>query len=115
MKQLLPFIIVIVFFIIIAVLILGLLNYRLRKRIINSGPLDQTSFKFLSQLSTVSSESLKWGLILFFGGLGLVIMQYIPYSAEDSPLPYGVEMIFVAAGFITYYLIIQNKRNKQDN
>ncbi|MCR8557397.1 hypothetical protein KXD93_07080 [Mucilaginibacter sp. BJC16-A38] len=115
MKQLLPFIIVIVFFIIIAVLILGLLNYRLRKRIINSGPLDQTSFKFLSQLSTVSSESLKWGLILFFGGLGLMIMQYIPYSAEDSPLPYGVEMIFVAAGFITYYLIIQNKRNKQDN
>lgn len=114
MKQLLPFIILIVFFIIIAVLIIGLLNYRLKNRIINSGPLDETSFRFLSQLSSIGSESLKWGLILFFGGLGLVIMQYIPYSAEDSPLPYGIEMIFIAAGFLSYYLIIQNKKKGQD-
>ena len=114
MKQLLPFIALIVFFIVIAVFIISLLNYRLKKRIIDSGPLDETSFRFLSQLSSIGSESLKWGLILFFGGLGLVIMQYIPYSAEDSPLPYGVEMIFIAAGFFAYYLIIQNKKKSQD-
>lgn len=113
MKQLLPFIIIIVFFIIIAVLIIALLNYRLKKRILDSAPFDETAVKLLSHLSGFGTEALKWGIILLFGGIGFVVMEYIPYSAEDSPLPYGVEMIFVAAGFLTYYLLIQKQRIKQ--
>jgi hypothetical protein len=113
MKQLLPFIIGIIFFVIIAVLIIAVFNYRLKKRILDAGPLDETSVKLLSQLSGLGSESLKWGIILFFAGIGLVTMQYIPYSAEDSPLPYGVEMIFISAGFLTYYLAMQRKKGKQ--
>jgi len=110
MKQLLPFIIVIIFFIILAVLIVAQFNYRLKKRILEAGPLDETSLKFFSQLSGLSSESLKWGIILFFAGIGLVVMEFIPYSAENSPLPYGVETIFIALGCIVYYLIIQRKK-----
>ena len=113
MKQLMPFIIVIVFFILIAIFILALYNYRLKKRIIDAGPLDETGLKFLQQLSGFGTEAMKWAIILFTTGLGLVVMQFIPYSAEDSPLPYGVEMLFVAAGFFLYYLFIRNHRDKQ--
>ncbi|QEC76690.1 hypothetical protein [Mucilaginibacter ginsenosidivorax] len=113
MKQLLPFIILIVFFIILAVLIIALFNHRLKNRILDAGPLNESSVKFLAQLSGFGTESLKWGIILFFAGIGLVTMQYIPYSAEDSPLPYGVETIFIAAGFLTYYLAIQRKKGRQ--
>jgi hypothetical protein len=110
MKQLLPFIIIIIFFVILAVLIVALFNYRLKKRILEAGPLDETSLKFFSQLSGLGTESLKWGIILFFTGLGLVVLEYIPYSAENSPLPYGVETIFIALGCVAYYLTIQRKK-----
>jgi len=109
MKQLMPFIVVLVFFILIAIFILALYNYRLKKRIINAGPLDDTGLKFLAQLSGSGNEALKWGILLFSAGLGLVVMEFVPFSAENSPLPYGVEMIFIAAGFILYYLLISRK------
>lgn len=92
--------------------ILALYNYRLKKRIIEAGPLDETGLKFLQHLSGFGTESMKWAIILMTTGLGLIVMQFIPYSAEDSPLPYGVELVFVAAGFFLYYLFIRNNRNK---
>jgi hypothetical protein len=107
MKQLMPFIIVIVFFILIAIFILALYNYRLKKRIIDAGPLDETGLKFLAQLSGSGNEALKWGLLLLSAGIGFVVLEFVPFSAEDSPLPYGVEMVFVAAGFLAYYLIVK--------
>ncbi|MCX2492875.1 hypothetical protein OQX63_05290 [Pedobacter sp. PF22-3] len=113
MKQLMPFIIVILFFVVIAVFILALYNYRLKKRIIESGPLDETGLKFLQQLSGFGTEAMKWAIILMTTGLGLVVMQFIPYSAEDSPLPYGIEMMFIASGFFLYYLFIRNKQDKK--
>lgn len=113
MKQLMPFIIVIIFFVLIAIFILALYNYRLKKRIIDAGPLDETGLKFLQQLSGSGIEAMKWAIILSTTGLGLIVMQFIPFSAEDSPLPYGVELLFVAAGFFLYYLFIRQHRNKQ--
>ena len=113
MKQLLPFIIVILFFIIIAVLIIAVLNYRLKKRILEAGPINESTVKILSALGNYSTAALKWGLILFFAGFGLIVLEYLPFSAVDSPLPYGVLSIFIAIGFLAYYLIIQAKNTKQ--
>jgi hypothetical protein len=110
MKQLMPFIIIIVFFILIAIFILALYNYRLKKRIINAGPLDENSVKFLAQLGS-GNEALKWGLILLCAGAGFIVMEFIPYSAEDSPVPYGVEMIFISAGFLLYYLLLRRRKD----
>jgi len=109
MKQLMPFIIIIVFFILIAIFILALNNYRLKKRIIDAGKLDEVSLKFLAQLSGFGNEALKWGIILLTAGIGFIVLEFIPYSAEDSPLPYGVETVFIAIGFLIYYLLIKNK------
>ncbi|AOM80170.1 hypothetical protein [Pedobacter steynii] len=111
MKQLMPFIIVIVFFIIIGIFIITLYKYRLKRRIIDSGPLDEIGLKFLKQLSGVN-ELLKWGIILMSAGIGFVVLEFIPYHAEESPLPYGVEMIFIAGGFLVYHLMIRDQKDK---
>ena len=111
MKQLMPFIIIIVFCALIAIFILALYNYRLKKRIIDSGPLDETGLKFLAQLSGSGNEAVKWGLLLLSAGIGFVVLEFVPFSAEDSPAPYGIEMIFIAAGFLLYYLFLKKQKN----
>ena len=111
MKQLMPFIIIIVFCALIAIFILALYNYRLKKRIIDSGPLDETGLKFLAQLSGSGNEAVKWGLLFLSAGIGFVVLEFVPFSAEDSPAPYGIEMIFIAAGFLLYYLFLKKQKN----
>ncbi|WP_449436542.1 hypothetical protein [Pedobacter steynii] len=111
MKQLMPFIIIIIFFVIVGIFIITLYKYRLKRRIIDSGPLDETGLKFLTQLSK-DNELLKWAIILMSAGIGLIALEFIPYNAEESSLPYGVEMIFIAGGFLIYHLIIRNQKDK---
>jgi hypothetical protein len=102
------FMVVGVIFITIATVIISWYNYRLKKRIIDSGPIDNDAIKFLKRLTDSGAEQLKWGCILFFGGMGLVVCHYLAYD-EDSALPYGVELMFVSAGFLIYYLIIRRR------
>jgi len=107
-----PFIIVIVFFIVIAIFILSLYNYRLKKRIIDAGPLDETGLKFLAQLSNSGNEAVKWAIVLLTSGIGFVVLEFLPFSAEESPAPYGIEMIFVSIGFLLYHLYLKKQQNK---
>ncbi|SDS93209.1 hypothetical protein SAMN05216490_2120 [Mucilaginibacter mallensis] len=106
------FLVVAIIVITIAWVIISWYNFRLKKRIIESGPVNEEALGFLKNLSpTSNTESLKWGCIIFAGGLGLVILQFIPY-AEYSALPYGLEAMFIAAGFLTYYYLV-NRKPKQ--
>jgi hypothetical protein len=105
------FLVVAVMVITIAWVIIAWYNYRLKKRIIDSGPVNEEAMNFLKNLSSSNTESLKWGCIVFAGGLGLVILEFIPYSS-DSALPYGLEAMFIAAGFLTYYALV-NRKPKQ--
>jgi hypothetical protein len=104
------FITFITFVAIIAIVIISWYNYRLKKRIIDSGPIDDGALNFLRKLTDLGAEQLKWGCVLFAGGLGLVVDQILPFYG-DSPAPWGVEIMFVAAGFLTYYFIINRKQN----
>lgn len=113
MKQLLVFICPVIIFAIIAIVIIALFNYRLKRRILEEGNLDDNALKFLFSLSGFGTDILKWGIILFFGGLGLIVLEFIPYSADASPLPYGIEIVFLSLGFIIYYLIMQQRKNDQ--
>jgi hypothetical protein len=101
-----PFLFVTAVVVTIAVVIISWYNYRLKKRIIDSGPIDEGAIKFLKKLTDMGAEQLKWGCVLFAGGIGLIVAHYLPYDS-DSSLPYGVELVFVAAGFLTYYFIIR--------
>ena len=107
MKHFAPFIAMIATLITIAVAIVTITNYYLKRRIIDKGPIDENALQFLNKLSGLGSEVLKWGIILLFGGIGLVVLAFVPYSADDSPLPYGIELIFVAIGFLSYYFIVK--------
>lgn len=97
--------------IIIAVIIIALLKYRLKMRMIESSNIDDRLLESLTG-PDAKLEALKWGLILFFGGTGLIVIEFLPFDSTQSSLPYGVEIVFLAAGFLSYYLLLQSKERK---
>ena len=112
MDQHIAFFAAIVFvFIVIAVVIIAWYNYRLKKRIIDSGPIDNDAINFLKKLTDSGVEQLKWGCVLFMSGLGLVVTHYLSYD-DGSVLPYGIEIMFIAAGFLIYYFFITLKQKQ---
>ncbi|TDQ09253.1 hypothetical protein ATK78_1407 [Pedobacter metabolipauper] len=81
-------------------------------RLINSGQSDPELLKLLGSSFDHKVAALKWGVILLFGGIGLVVIYCVPDAQIlESPLPYGIEMIFVAMGFLAYYLLVRKKSN----
>ena len=100
----------IVLFIVVAYIITVIFNFFLRKQILDSGPIDDNAREFLKSLAPLGLEPLKWGLLGLFGGIGLVIIEFIPYRLNESPLPYGVEAIFLSIGFLTYYAIVRKQK-----
>jgi hypothetical protein len=102
---------VVIIVIVIAVVIISWYNYLLKKRIIDSGPIDNDAINFLKKLMDSGAEQLKWGCILFMGGLGLVVTHYLSYD-EGSVLPYGIEIMFIAAGFLIYYFFVTLKQKQ---
>jgi cobalamin synthase len=95
----------IAFVIALTIIIIALLNHRLKSRMVRLGVMEESTIKELSRMGhAFKLDPLKWGLILLFGGLGLILLNYIPYSA-DSLLPYGVEAVFLSFGFISYFYL----------
>lgn len=85
-----------------------LTDYYLKKRMVQNG-LDKEEIKALLKEKDQSKfAALKWGLIVFFGGLGLVVIEYIPYD-DNSPLPFGILSIFLSLGFLIYYFMVKNE------
>ncbi len=109
MKHLAPFIVMIAILIAISVVIIVLTNYDVKKKILNRENIDDRMFHILNNLTGFGSEMLKWGFILFFGGIGLIILEFVPYN-ENSPLPYGVMTVFVSLGFFSYYFLMKNQK-----
>lgn len=104
-------------------------DYWLKKAIIRSGKFENTDFltKKVSSESAGNSEvnkypTLKWGLVAFFGGLGLILIEqnspgrsnweaYHNYS-ENSLLPYGIEIVCISLGFLIYFFIVNFIKKK---
>ncbi len=59
-------------------------------------------------------HNLKWGIIIFLGGFGLVLIHLLDLSS-DSPLPYGIESLCIASGFILYFFIEKSSNSKSKN
>jgi len=99
------FLFVIIAIVAFTIIIIATFNYRIKVRMIKAGFADETAIKALNKLQyDLKINTLKWGLILFFGGAGLIVLNFITYKC-DSTLPYGIETVFLSAGFIAYYLI----------
>jgi hypothetical protein len=85
-----------------------LTTYLLRRRLIELGQWNEQTHRQMEQENQSPAESLKWGLILLFTGIGLIVVHFLPVSS-DSSLPYGVIMVSAALGFLLYYLIISSR------
>ena len=86
-------------------------DYILKKKMIDKGFVnDSTQAIFKSpEGDTNRFSSLKWGLIALMGGLALILLEYID-TRPDSPLPYGLLAVFISAGFLAYYFLVQRER-----
>lgn len=82
-------------------------DYILKKKMIEKGFVnDDTQAIFKQHTSSDTFSSLKWGLIIFFAGISLIIMEYIP-AGPESPLPYGLFAVSVSLGFLIYYFLLK--------
>lgn len=87
-------------------------DYILKKNMIEKGFVNEdTQAIFKKNTDENKYSSLKWGLIILFAGLSLVVMEYIQYDSR-SPLPYGLFAVFVSFGFLIYYFIIKKEFNR---
>lgn len=84
-------------------------DYILKKKMIDKGYVNEdTQSIFKQHVSENKYAALKWGLIIFFGGLALMIMEYIP-TGHESPLPYGLFAVSVSFGFLLYYFLVKKE------
>lgn len=85
-----------------------LTNYFLRKKMVEKGLSGADAVELLSQQNESKFSALKWGLIILFGGIGLILLEILPYD-ESSPLPYGVIAAFISLGFLIYYFLVKKE------
>ena len=87
-------------------------DYILKKRMIDKGFVNEDTQAIFKRHTTENKFSaLKWGLIIFFAGFSLILLEYIPHEA-DSPLPYGLFALFVSLGFLIYYFMVKKELDK---
>ena len=87
-------------------------DYILKKKMIDKGYVNEdTQAIFKRNTDENRYASLKWGLIIFFAGLSLIVMEYIQYETT-SPLPYGLFAVSVSLGFLIYYFLMKKELNK---
>lgn len=85
-------------------------DYFLKKRIIEKGIESNLVSELLKNQTENDGKlaSLKWGLIILFGGIGLIVLSTFTIDPQ-SPLPYGIFATSVSLGFLSYYLIASKK------
>lgn len=104
------FIVVTLLFGIVSI-IKALSQHFLRKKIVDKNYLDESSIRAL-QLEEGRHTVLKWGMVALFGGLGLIILEFIPYE-YNSPLPFGIEAVMISSGFLIYYYLVKNEKKEE--
>jgi hypothetical protein len=110
--------------IIIAVVFFGLFtllknltDYLLRRRIIKSGHFDKAGIMESVEGETAKYPTLKWGLVSLFAGAGMILIQILSRAGRlnwdegaDVFLPLGIELVFIAAGFLLFFFIATTRK-----
>lgn len=84
-------------------------HHFLRKKILDKNNMDERVIQAM-RLEGNRQSALKWGMVVFFGGIGLVLLSFIPYD-YNSPLPYGIEAVMISLGFLVYYFIEKRQQS----
>lgn len=117
LSNLAPFIMFTIIFLMITIIIINLMKYWLKNKIVNSGSMEDSQIKAILQPGGSKAEArgaLKWGLLALFGGTGLIINEYLPFDLYTSAVPYGIQLIFISMGLLLYYLVVRNKSSNKD-
>ncbi|MEI7662458.1 MAG: hypothetical protein WCK34_09680 [Bacteroidota bacterium] len=94
-------------------------DFLLKRKIIKAGHVEKAGI--LDPVTAVSEENrfptLKWGLVSLMAGLGLVLIELMSRGGQiswvkeyNSLLPIGIELVFIAAGFLIYFFIVNTKK-----
>lgn len=95
----------------------------LKRKLIQNGHVEQAGILVTPVAPAEESQrypSLKWGLVAFTAGLGLIIIEIISsYSSVntnlyETALPYGIELVFISLGFLIYFFLV-NRLKKQES
>ena len=97
----------IIFFGVVSI-IRAITDYQLRRKLIQLGHVDKEAVSLLQKSNDNRAVSLKWGLIILFGGIGLIIISITGIESQDSALPLGVVAVSVSIGFLLYYFLRRN-------
>ncbi|MEQ9468314.1 MAG: DUF6249 domain-containing protein [Ekhidna sp.] len=109
MDDLVPVIGIISVFGSIILFVSTLTNYSLKKRLIEKDMVNPETANLFSKQDSKHS-ALKWGLIVLFGGLGLIIIDAMGLDGDDA-MPYGIEAVCIAVGFLIYYAMMKKEMN----
>ena len=89
-----------------------ILEYFTRKRLIEKGLVgDEAKKLFDFGTARYLPSSLKWGLVLTFVGIALVVMRAISEYIPDEII-FGVLLIAAGAGLLIYYFAAAKKANE---
>jgi hypothetical protein len=116
-EQIGPAIVTAVVFFGIYSLLKVLTDYLLRRKIVKTGHLDKAGILEAIEGETSKYPTLKWGLVTLFAGIGMILIQILSRAGRlnwdqgaDAFLPVGIELVFIAAGFLTYFFIAVSKK-----
>jgi hypothetical protein len=94
-----------------------LTDYLLRRKIVNSGHMEKAGILEAVEGETNKYPTLKWGLVTLFAGVGMILIQILSRAGHlnwdqgaDAFLPVGIELVFIAAGFLIYFFIATTKK-----
>lgn len=74
-----------------------------RRRLIQANASPEFARTLLARDAEASRrDALKYGLLVGAVGLGLVVVQFMPYG-PNQPIVYGTLLLFAAAGLLAYY------------
>lgn len=112
MNQLADALAPVAFFVVVAFIIKGYLDYRLRKTLIDKGMVDEKT-KYLNLVNgSGGRSSLKWGLILTLVGLVMIVVKAMPFYVEDE-IVLGAMFIAAGGGLLVFYIVDDIYRKRQ--
>lgn len=90
-------------------------DYLLKRKIVNSGHVDNAGIlEGPKNREENSYPTLKWGLVTLFAGLGLVITAFMNKGDNynwmqgcRSYMALGIELVAISLGFLLYFIIIR--------
>ena len=95
-------------------------DHLLKRKLIKAGQYDKPGILDEPQQSDETNRypSLKWGLVALMTGLGFIVIDTLKLfdrdwiSGQDAVLPLGILLVFVSAGFLIYFFIMNAKKSK---